>query len=303
MSFAPLADGDRIAIVSPADWLEPDLLEAGCAALRQAGFEPVVDPQNDLRWGRLAGPDDERLAALHRAYGDRSIKAILCARGGYGSGRIADRLDLDLIRANPKPLIGYSDLTALLLAVHAGTGQNPWHGPILRDFVRVLPHGCDQLIKRLRGLPDPDGMAGLLAQAKVLRPGTARGPIVGGNLSLLSVSVGTGRDIDTDGKILFVEDVDEAMYSVDRMLTHLDQAGKLSGLAGLIVGEPVAISQEGEDFPFDFSGLIERRFADAPYPVVTNFPCAHGGDRMVLPMGGQAELSADENDVRFSLAF
>ena len=303
MSFAPLADGDRIAVVSPADWLAPDLLAAGCVALSRAGFEPVVDPQNHLRWGRLAGEDDARLNALHRAYGDPTVRAILCARGGYGSARIAGRLDLDLIRANPKPLIGYSDLTALLLAVHAGTGQHPWHGPILKDFATTLPFGCDQLVRRLRGQADPEGMAGLLAQATVLRPGTATGPIVGGNLSLLSVSVGTSRDVDTSGKILFLEDVDEAMYSVDRMLTHLDQAGKLGGIVGLIVGEPVAISQEDEDFPFGFAGLIERRFADAPYPVATNFPCAHGGDRMVLPIGGKAVMEADDKGVRLSLEF
>lgn len=303
MSFPPLADGDRIAIVSPADWLAPDLLDAGSAALRQAGFEPNVDPQNHLRWGRLAGPDDARLEALHRAYGDPTVKAILCARGGYGSARIADRLDLDLIRANPKPLIGYSDLTALLLAVHIGAGHQAWHGPIVKDFATTLPFGCGQLVRRLRGLPDPDGMAGLLAQASVVRPGAAAGQIIGGNLSLLSVSVGTRRDFDTAGKILFIEDVDEAMYSVDRMLTHLDQAGKLGGIVGLIVGEPIAISQQGEDFPFDFAGLVERRFADAPYPVVTNFPCAHGGDRMVLPIGGRAHLRAQDAVVDLSLEF
>jgi muramoyltetrapeptide carboxypeptidase len=303
MGFAPLEDGCRIAIVSPADWLEPELLEAGCNALRRAGFEPVVDPQNHERWGRLAGRDNARLDALHRAYSDPTIKAILCSRGGYGSGRIADRLNTDLIRANPKPLIGYSDLTALLLAIHVSTGQHPWHGPILRDFAKTLPYGCYQLVRRLRGQSDPDGMSGLLTQARTLTPGSAKGPIVGGNLSLLSVSIGTARDIDTRGKILFVEDVDEAMYSVDRMLTHLDQAGKLKGLAALIVGEPVAISQEGEDFPFDFDGLIAERFAGAPYPVVTNFPCAHGGDRMVLPMGGAADLNADATGVSLSLAF
>lgn len=303
MGFAPLVDGDRIAIVSPADWLATDLLDAGCAALRQAGFDPVADPQNHLRWGRLAGQDDARLDALHRSYGDPTIKAILCARGGYGSARIADRLDVDLVRANPKPLIGYSDLTALLLAIHTATGQQPWHGPILKDFATSLPFGCDQLLRRLRGQSDPAGMDGLLSQADVLRSGGATGPIIGGNLSLLSVSIGTRRDIDTNGKILFIEDVDEAMYSVDRMLTHLDQAGKLGGVAGLIVGEPVAISQEGEDFPFDFVGLIAQRFADAPYPVVTNFPCAHGGDRMVLPIGGMAELRADDTGVKLDLEF
>jgi len=283
--------------------LAPVLLEDGCQALMKAGFEPVVDPQNHLRWGRLAGQDDVRLDAIHRAYGDPTVKAILCTRGGYGSARIADRLDTDLIRANPKPLIGYSDLTALLLAIHGATGQRPWHGPILKDFATSLPFGCHQLVRRLRGQADPEGMAGLLAKANVLRHGEARGPIIGGNLSLLSVSVGTARDFDTAGKILFIEDVDEAMYSVDRMLTHLDQAEKLSGLAALIVGEPIAISQEGEDFPFDFAGLIAHRFADAPYPVVTNFPCAHGGDRMVLPMGGTAELTAGDAGVGLTLEF
>ncbi|MEM7442989.1 MAG: LD-carboxypeptidase [Pseudomonadota bacterium] len=303
MQFAPLVDGDRIAIVSPADWLERGLLEDGCEALRLAGFEPIVDPQNHQRWGRMAGKDEARLEAIHRAYADPTIKAILCSRGGYGSARIADRLDFDLIRANPKPLIGYSDLTALLLSIHEATGQQPWHGPILRDFAKTLPFGCDQLVRRLLGEPDLEGMNGLLRQARTLRPGKARGSLIGGNLSLLSVSIGTGRDFDTAGKLLFIEDVDEAMYAFDRMLTHLRQAGKLTDIAGLIIGEPVAISQQHEDFPFDFNGLVAEHFADAPYPVVIDFPCAHGGDRMVMPMGGMAELEAGDAGVRLNLEF
>ncbi|MEQ9815184.1 MAG: LD-carboxypeptidase [Azospirillaceae bacterium] len=297
--FRPLVPGDTIAVVSPADWLEPDRLQRAAAALRGRGFEVRISDQNRLRWGRMAGDDESRSAALMAAYADPEVRAILCARGGYGSQRLIDRLDWSLIAANPKPLIGYSDITALLSAIRRRTGGHAWHGPILKDFddPRCVT-GPDLLVALLTDGDIQPLVDRLMGQARCLVPGQARGPLVGGNLSLLTHAMGVWNEIDTAGAILFLEDVDEALYAVDRMLWQLRQAGKLEGIAGLMIGEPERISQEGEDFPFGFADLVADHCADLGVPVAVDVPCAHGADRMTLPLGREVRLDIAPDRVR-----
>lgn len=302
MGFAPLAPGQGVRIVAPADWLDRAALAAGATALRGMGLDVTVDGQTAERWGRLAGTDGARADALNRAYGDPSVGAILCARGGYGAGRLVDLVDWDTIAANPKPLIGYSDITALLAAIHVRTGQTPWHGPVLNDFAaRRAPLGRSMLIAALGGGDVAVPLADLSRTSRVLVPGRATGPLVGGNLSLLAASCGTWWQPPVKGAILMVEDIAEPMYRIDRMLTQLSQAGWFADLAGLIVGTPVDIEQEGEDFPEDFNALIARWFAGASYPVVYDFPCGHGPDRALLPIGGRVGLTATDRGARLTL--
>ena len=301
-----LARGQRIALVAPAGpLLDRDDLHRAEALCRALDYVPVLAPHADGRHGYLAGTDDDRLADLNQAIANPSIDAIWCIRGGYGVTRILDRVAFQPLRDRPKVIVGYSDITALLLAAIRHAGLITFHGPTARapmpafsrfHFERVLASA--EPAGRLGRLPEP---AGVLVPKEnrilTIRPGVAEGPLMGGNLSLLQCLVGTPHWPGLDGAILFLEDVGEDLYRVDRMLAHLRAAGALAGLAGVAVGRFTELRRHMSDGAFGFDEVLATYFEPLGVPVAFGFPVGHIDDQWTLPLGVHARLDAGAGEL------
>jgi len=277
-----LRPGDRIGILSPAGPVEPSDLKPGIDLLLSRGFRIHVAPHVYDRLGYLAGDDEARLSDLHAMFLDREITALVCARGGYGSLRLLDRIDYDLIQEHPKILVGYSDITALLMAVHRRTGLITFHGPMVRGLSKISDPSLGAFFHTLM-TDTPMVMDHLEGNALIY--GEVEGPLMGGNLTLICHLVGTPFFPSLDGAILFIEDQGEPPYRIDRMLTHLSLAGHLKGIAGLVGGE---FKDCGE--PIDTDRLLMAVASDLNIPLITGFPVGHGPNNLILPLGMTARL-------------
>jgi muramoyltetrapeptide carboxypeptidase len=257
------------------------------------------------RYGYLAGSDAERLADLNAALADPDIDAIWCMRGGYGLTRILDAVDTAALARRPKPVIGFSDITALLLGLWRATGVVTFHGPTARQ---MLPAFTRRQFERVLATPAPPGrLERLRPPADVLVPrwprivaihgGQAEGPLVGGNLSLLQCLVGTRWCPDLDGALLFLEEVHEDLYRVDRMLSHLRLAGLLDRLAGVIIGQFTEMKRSAGDGALGFQEVLEHYFGSLGVPVAYGFPIGHVDEQWTMPIGVRARLDADAGEV------
>ena len=301
-----LARGSRVALVAPAGpLLDRDDLQRAEALCRALDYVPVMGSHADGRHGYLAGTDDDRLADLNGAIADATIDAIWCIRGGYGMTRILDRVEFEPLKDRPKIILGYSDITALLLAAFRHAGLITFHGPTARapmpafsrwHFERVL--ATAEPAGRLGRLPDPAGVL-VPKENRILpiRPGLAEGPLLGGNLSLLQCLVGTAHLPQLDGAILFLEDVGEDLYRVDRMLAHLRAAGVLGRLAGVAVGRFTELRRHMSDGAFGFDEILATYFEPLGVPVAFGFPIGHIDDQWTLPLGVRARLDAGAGEL------
>jgi len=301
-----LMPGSRIALIAPAGpLLERDDLTRAEALCRALGYEPMLGKNAYNRHGYLAGTDDERLFDLNRALQDPSLGAVWCIRGGYGVTRLLERVDFDAMARRPKPLIGFSDITALLNAVTRAAGVVTFHGPVARasmpafsreHFERVLTRA--ESPGRLGRLPEPAGV--LVPQEHrivTLQGGTAEGPLAGGNLTLLQCLIGTPWFPDLTGAILFIEDVGEHLYRVDRALAQLRTIGALQRLAGVVVGRFTELVRAGRDGALGFDQVLTTYFAPLSIPVAYGFPIGHIDAQWTLPLGVRARLDADAGEV------
>jgi muramoyltetrapeptide carboxypeptidase len=292
VALAPLRPGTRIRLVEPAYALDPAQAAAAVALLREAGL-PVEDPvPPPPRCGRLGADDATRAAQLHTAFADPAVGALLVGQGGYGCTRLLGRLDRAFIAAHPKPLLGFSDVTALLVALLPQLGPNAVHGPTARTLLQDADGDSRATFFAVLRGDRPAYQAALAraaARVTVVRAGSAAGPLVGGNLSLLTALAGTPDAPATRGRILFIEDWNEPHYRMDRMLTQLQQAGLFDGIAGLVLGELVGVTRVGEDIG---ESLEERLLALAPpgIPILANFPCGHGAANLALLLGARYRL-------------
>jgi muramoyltetrapeptide carboxypeptidase len=290
MQFPPLlAPGAHVALVSPAGPYRDDAeLDRARANVKRFGWDPVVMTNARARDGYLAGSDEQRARDINTAIADPEIQAIWCLRGGYGAMRILDALDYEGMRRTPKALIGYSDVTAL----HAAFGQRShlvtFHGPTARQS--IPPFAFESLQNAVARGTDP---CGEMPQAKTLRGGRASGPLVGGNLALLTALAGTPYAPDYSGAILVIEDVNEAHYRIDRMLMTLSLSGALSGLGGIVFGRFTDIPKEFGDEEWSLPRVLADAARRAGVPCVTDAPFGHIDDQWTLPLGAIAELDAD----------
>ncbi len=286
---APLHPGDRIVVLAPASApREAYAFQRGLNALRATGYTIEVDYDAEARHGYLAAPDDQRLHAFNRALRRDDIRAILCVRGGYGALRLLARLDYDAARKHPKLLVGYSDVTALQWALHAQAGWTSLSGPVLTEWHK-LDADATALFESLASGRRPESLQQPSAQPlRSLTHGTAEGLLIGGNLSVCSRLVGTPYAPDLAGAILFLEDVGEAPYRVDRMLAHLSLAGWLDDLAGVVLGQFTTGSVDGPSLTVD--EVFQDYFADRPYPVATGLCYGHFMPRATIPIGVRARL-------------
>lgn len=297
-----LAPGARVALVAPAGPLRDESeLERAMQNARALGWEPVVGAHALARRGYLAGTDADRAADLNRAIAARDIDGIWCLRGGYGVMRILEAVDYAALRSRPKPLIGYSDITALHLAVRERCGLVSYHGPTARS--RLTPFSRDSLECAVVRREDPCGVA---PAACVLHPGRARGPLVGGNLALVTALIGTPFAARLDGAILVLEDVNEAVYRIDRMLRHLRLTDTLARCAGIVFGSFTELADDAEareaagdpaggveDPQITLASLLAETAAGIGLPCLSGVPVGHVDDQWTLPLGADAILDAD----------
>ncbi|MBD2770104.1 LD-carboxypeptidase [Hymenobacter sp. BT664] len=298
--FPPaLRPGQRVALVSPARKISAAELAPAIATLTAWGLEVVLGESIAGSHHQFAGDDDLRRRDFQRQLDDPTIRAILCARGGYGAGRIVDGLDFSRFTEQPKWVAGFSDITVLnchLLRL----GYASIHG-----VMPVLFHqeGGEMALESLRRVLFGEATQPLAVLPQRLnRPGTATGPLVGGNLSLLHTITGTASQARFDGHILFLEDLDEYLYHIDRMMLHLHRSGQLAGLAGLVVGHFSQMRDNSVPFGSTAEEIIDSYARRYHFPVGYGFPVGHEAANISLVVGAEAELMVDASGARLRVA-
>lgn len=286
-----LRPGDAVMLVSPSGPARPERVARGVELLSGWGLRPVLAPNAHARHGYFAGPDESRAADLNAAFADPAIRGVLCTRGGYGAQRVVDAIDMAAVRRDPKVVAGFSDITALQLALWRGARLATVHGPGVAWLDHRTPAASAESLRAALMTTDPVVVKRVETEttAPVLIPGTATGPLIGGNLSLLASSVGTPDMPDLTGAIVLIEDVDEAPYRVDRMLTHLRRAGALAGVAGVAVGQFTGCA---DDRPVDVAEVLLDRLGGLGVPVLGGLPIGHGVGQLTVPVGVPAGLDA-----------
>jgi muramoyltetrapeptide carboxypeptidase len=289
LKLAPVSEGARINVISPASFAKDERVERGVEQLRNLGFTPVLGAHTQTR-GPLffAGTAAQRLADLHAAFADPETSMVSCVRGGYGSNYLLDSLDLSLISNNPKPFFAYSDLTGIQLHLLDQLGLPAFHGPMVAaDFALAdgvhLPSFQSALAGETYAVGAPEGL-------RALKPGNARGTLYGGCLSILVSLIGTPWEPATEGKLLFIEDTGAKPYQIDRMLWQLRSAGKLDGVCGVICGEMLDCASQGAP-PELLDEVILRAFADFDIPVAIGLRSGHvSRQNVTLTFGVTAQL-------------
>ena len=295
----PAGPGDRIGVAALSGPVDPQKLESGLAALRRLGFEPVLADNAASRQGLFAGGDADRLAAFHRLAADPDLPAILFTRGGHGLLRLLPGIDWELLRRRPRAYLGYSDLTPFLLGVVRRLGLVAFHGPLVAgELARGLTGGeRESLLAALAGRYPVE-----LPLGGWVRPGAAGGPLLGGCLSLLTATLGTPYFPDLAGALLFLEDVNEPPYRIDRMLIHLALSGNLDTIGGMIVGHLEASEAAGSGLAGSGvagcavagsgAGLVADSLAAFPWPLAWGLDSGHRSPNLTLPLGLPARLAA-----------
>ena len=294
-----LRPGDTVALVAPAGMVrsEADLDDAR-QAMRDLGLRTVDGAHVLDRHGYLAGQDADRAADLMAAFRDPAITGMVAVRGGWGSARLLPYLDWPTIRQNPKVVLGYSDLTSLLLAMLARTGVVGFHGPVATSSFSAFTLGSLRSVV-FGDAEDPFPRDVLGDGTQTIRPGIARGRLVGGNLTVLAAMVGTPYVPSFDGHILFLEDIGESVYRVDRMLTQLGQAGLLGGLAGFVLGSCRGCTPEPDALgTFTLGEVVRQHIEPLGIPAYLGAPFGHVRDKWTLPLGALAEIDGGARTLR-----
>lgn len=294
-----LKPGDTVGLIAPGSYISQDELEDSIENLEKLGFKVLYDERILSKTGYLAGDDKSRAAEVNTMFANKKVKGIICARGGYGCARILPMLDYNLIKSNPKVLIGYSDITALLSGIYAETGLITLHGPVgissfndfsVNYFYDVLVNPKPNLV--LRSGEDEDQKNG--NSITTIVSGKGVGELVGGNLSVINSLIGTKYDFNGENKIIFLEEIGEEPYRIDRMLTQLIQAGKFGKAAGIALGvfkncEP---KEKDPSFSSSFSlmDVLFDRLSNLGIPVIYGLSFGHIKNKFTLPVGIRAEL-------------
>lgn len=298
-----LLPGMTVGLVTPASNApEDEDLLATLDFVHSLGFEAKAAPNLRSRKQYLAGSDRQRADDLNTMFTDSEVDAIFCIRGGYGSGRLLRDLDYDNIARNPKIIMGYSDITAILNAIHLRTGLLTFHGPIAGDnfsdytygqYHRVLVEPTQStLIGEAPQFESRPGVVDRINRVTTIVGGSAEGHLIGGNLSLLVTLMGTPFEPNFEGAILFLEDVSEPPYSIDRMLTHLWLTGKLEQVSGIVIGKFTEADYSGNTLSIE--QVLRERFEPLGLPTLRGTMIGHVQDKTVVPIGARARMNADE---------
>jgi len=303
-----LSPGDTILFVAPSGYLKQDRMALAKKRLEDRGYVTLQAEDIFRQHGYLGGTDERRAQEFMAGWNDPKIKAIFPGTGGYGTTRILDQLDYNIIKNNPKILIGFSDITGLHLAINKMTDMVTFHTPSPMyglgskgNLSPISDHYFWQAIEK----DNPNGytidvkLFELGESVITLHGGKSKGDLIGGNLSLINTLMGTPYEIETDGKILFIEDVGEAPYRIDRYLSQLKLAGKFDHVAGIILGKFTRRATEPPDDENSFTmmDVLEYYFSDLGIPVLANFPIGHYKYNITFPIGVMAELDADKQTI------
>ncbi|MFC4150616.1 LD-carboxypeptidase [Micromonospora mangrovi] len=296
-----LRPGDRVMLVSPSGPTSPERVARGVELLTGWGLRPVLAPNAYARRGYLAGDDALRAADLNAAFADPTIRGVICTRGGYGAQRVVDLIDMAAVRRDPKVLAGFSDITALQFALWRGARLAGVHGPGAAWRDERLPLSSAESMHAALMTTEPVTVAAVAEEETyaVRVPGRAQGRLLGGNLCLITASLGTPDMPDLTGAVLLVEEVQEPPYKVDRMLTHLRRAGALDGVAGVAVGQ---FTECADGWDTGVTDVLTERLADLGVPVLGGLPIGHGPGQLTVPVGTSAVLDADAGTLTVSPA-
>jgi muramoyltetrapeptide carboxypeptidase len=290
--------GDTFGIIAPAGYITEKMLAETITNMETLGFKAVHTDRILKRNGYLAGTDKERADDVNEMFSRKDVDAIICARGGYGIQRMLDLIDYDVVKNNPKILIGYSDVTALLYALFSQAGLISFHGPVgtstYNDYSTI--NFMDALTckyEKLDLLNELEEMKEIIT----IRSGECEGELIGGNLSLMSSMIGSKYDVDYSGKILFIEEVGEDPYRIDRMFTQMLNAGKLQQAAGIVMGRfskcDLDPDKPAEEYSFTLQEVLSDRLFNLGIPAVYGFSFGHVVNKLTLPFGCKAKLDVD----------
>ncbi|NND33396.1 MAG: LD-carboxypeptidase [Saprospiraceae bacterium] len=293
-----LSVGDKVGLIAPGSAIPTDRIERAVETSKKLGLVPILGDYVYEVNGYLSGTDTQRLADLHRMFGDQSIKAIWCIRGGYGCTRLLPSIDYRLIRKNPKILLGYSDITALHLAIQKECGLITYHGPVassrptdytMNTLKEVLFKSEPGTIKLAETDSNPNTSSNY-----VIYNGQAEGALVGGNLSLLAALAGTRWCPSYAGKIVFIEDVGEKPYRIDRMLVQLFQSTDLREASGIILGQFNDCEAKPGENTLSLRETLQHQFSKLKVPVFYGFSFGHVDDNCTLPVGIRVRFNTDD---------
>lgn len=287
-----LQKGDTVAITCPAKKLPFEITDAA-ALLESWGLHVILGETVYASYNQFAGDDDLRAKDMQRFLDDASVKAIFAARGGYGTIRIIDKIDFSKFGKNPKWIVGFSDITILHSHIHANFNIQTIHG----QMPMTIPDGTKPSLETLRKALFNEPLDYQYQHSAAYRPGKATGVLIGGNLTLLQIMCGSVSEMDYTGKILFLEDVSEYLYSVDRMLWNLGRAGKLAKLSGLVVGGFTDLKDNEIPFGSTAEEIIMNHVSRYDYPVCFGFPAGHIADNHAIVLGKKVTLEVNGHRV------
>lgn len=297
-----LQKGDRVAIISPASPSDKSLIDEYIGSLNKLGLKVIVGESCLSEHGFLSGTDDIRANDINCMFADKNIKGIFALRGGYGCARLLDLIDFKLIKKNPKIFIGYSDITALHIAINQKSKLITYHGPMIStelikgldeysaDYYKKFIFGYDKVDE----LFNPEGY-----NLEIINNGIASGELIGGNLSLICSSLGTKYEINTKNKILFLEEVEEVPYKIDRMLTQLKQSGKLKDANGIILGSFTNCISPNNKKSLSLQEVFKEIILPLKKPTISNLACGHCLPTLTLPLGTKIFLDANNKKIKF----
>lgn len=283
-----LKPGDTVGLVSPAGKIHPDVVQNAERYLAESGFSTLVGKHALDSWHQFAGEDEFRAEDFNEMLRNPKVKAIWCTRGGYGAIRLVGKIDFEILKTNPKWLIGFSDITIFHSLLRSSIGMKSIHGAMPINFEGRNPanSGFDELFQMLQSRYEDK----ITPYHPLNRIGEARGQLIGGNLTILHGLIGTALDFEPKGKVLFIEEVGEYLYHLDRMLHAMKLAGKFNQLSGLVVGQITEVKDNLT--PFGASGyeIIKNVVEEFDFPVLFNFPSGHSNPNMPLMLGAEIKL-------------
>jgi muramoyltetrapeptide carboxypeptidase len=297
--------GSTIGVVAPA-WIPiPERLDRGKKYLEKCGYHVRFSKHINEQFKYFAGTDNQRLADLTSMFADPEIDAIMCARGGWGTLRLVNLLDYELIKENPKPLVGYSDITTLQLAIWGKTGMPSFSGPMVAVEMGKGIHPFTE--KHFWGLMNSESPFYMVdiekTRAEIINSGMAGGLLLGGCLAMVSTLLGTPYSPDYTDAILFIEDIGEKPYKIDRYLAHLKQAGVFDKIKALILGEFLDCTPDAGERSFTLAEIFTHYFEEYEFPLITQFPYGHGDIKITMPIGCYTELDTSTKTIRFTNPF
>ena len=298
----PLQQGDSVAIIAPASPTDKNLIDKCVDSLNQLGLKVVVGESCLSEHGFLSGTDDIRANDINCMFADKNIKGIFALRGGYGCARLLNLIDFKLIKKNPKIFVGYSDITALHIAINQKSKLITYHGPMIStELIKGLDEYSANYYKKF--IFENDTVEELYNpeedNLEIINNGISSGQLIGGNLSLICSSLGTKYEINTKNKILFLEEVGEVPYKVDRMLTHLKQSGKLKDANGIILGDFTDCVAPKDKKSLSLDDIFNEIILPLKKPTIYNLACGHCLPTLTLPLG--AKIRLDANNIKLNV--